>query len=81
MTTVSLQSLNAADKAGFITPLGDIYEHAPWVAEAVLAQRPFASLAALHEAMMAAVRSAPRRARTACSGPPRSAGKATRAGR
>ena len=81
MTTVSLQSLNAADKAGFITPLGDIYEHAPWVAEAVLAQRPFASLAALHEAMMAAVRSAPAEQRTALlKGHPDLAGKAARAG-
>ena len=81
MNTVSLQSLNAADKAGFITPLGDIYEHAPWVAEAVLAQRPFASLAALHEAMMAAVRSAPAEQRTALlKGHPDLAGKAARAG-
>ena len=37
----------AADKAAFVAALGDIFEHAPWVAEAVLAQRPFASLAAL----------------------------------
>ena len=35
MTRVSLASLNAADQAGFVAALGDIYEHAPWVAEAV----------------------------------------------
>ena len=34
MTTVTLQSLNAADKAGFIAAVGDIYEHAPWAASA-----------------------------------------------
>ena len=36
MNTVSLESLNTADKAAFIAALGDIYEHAPWVAQAVL---------------------------------------------
>ena len=35
MTKISLANLNAADKAAFIAALGDIYEHAPWVAEAV----------------------------------------------
>jgi 2-oxo-4-hydroxy-4-carboxy-5-ureidoimidazoline decarboxylase len=81
MTTVSLQSLNAADKAGFIAALGDIYEHAPWVAEAVVGQRPFPTLAALHEAMMAAVRAAPAEQRTALlKGHPDLAGKAARAG-
>ena len=35
MNTVSLESLNASDKAGFVAALGDIYEHAPWVAQAV----------------------------------------------
>jgi 2-oxo-4-hydroxy-4-carboxy-5-ureidoimidazoline decarboxylase len=81
VTTVSLQSLNAADKAGFIAALGDIYEHAPWVAEAVVGKRPFATLAALHEAMMAAVRAAPAEQRTALlKGHPDLAGKAARAG-
>ena len=81
MTTVSLQSLNAADKAGFTAALGDIYEHAPWVAEAVVGQRPFATLAVLHEAMMAAVRAAPAEKRTALlKGHPDLAGKAARAG-
>ena len=81
MTTVSLQSLNAADKAGFVAALGDIYEHAPWVAEAAFERRPFASLAALHEAMTAAVRAAPADQRLAFfKGHPDLAGKAVRAG-
>ena len=54
MTTVSLSHLNSAGKADFVAALGDIYEQAPWVAEAVHGKRPFASLNALHEAMTAA---------------------------
>ena len=61
MTTISLESLNAGDAASFVAALGDIYEHAPWVAQAVYAKRPFATLAALHDAMMSAVRAAPPR--------------------
>jgi 2-oxo-4-hydroxy-4-carboxy-5-ureidoimidazoline decarboxylase len=81
MTTVSLQSLNAADKAGFIAALGDTYENAPWVAEAVVGRRPFATLAALHEAMTSAVRAAPGDQRLALiKGHPDLAGKAARAG-
>ena len=81
MTKISLANLNAADKAAFVAALGDIYEHAPWVAEAVHGQRPFASLNALHEAMTAAVRSASVEERVALlKGHPDLAGKAARAG-
>ena len=79
--TVALQSLNAADPAGFLAALGDIYEHAPWVAQAVCGQRPFASLAALHETMTAAVRAAPPDRRLELiRAHPDLAGKAARAG-
>ena len=81
MTTVSLQSLNTVDKAGFIAALGDVYEHAPWVAEAAFSRRPFATLAGLHDAMMAAVRAVPADRRLALiTGHPDLAGKAARAG-
>jgi len=81
VTAVSLSSLNAATKAELVAALGDIYEHAPWVAEAVSARRPFASLAALHEAMIAAVRAAPAEQRLALiKGHPDLAGKTARAG-
>ena len=81
MKTVSLQSLNEADAAGFIAALEGIYEHAPWVAEAVCGQRPFGTLAALHEAMAAAVREAPpARQLSLINGHPDLAGKAARAG-
>jgi 2-oxo-4-hydroxy-4-carboxy-5-ureidoimidazoline decarboxylase len=81
MTTVSLEELNAADAAGFVAALGDIYEHAPWVAQAVTGARPFATLAALHEAMAAAVRAAaPERQLELIRAHPDLAGKAARAG-
>jgi 2-oxo-4-hydroxy-4-carboxy-5-ureidoimidazoline decarboxylase len=59
VTTVSLETLNTADKAGLVAALGDIYEHSPWVVEAIADRRPFATLAALHDAMTAAVRATP----------------------
>ncbi|MFL6798870.1 MAG: 2-oxo-4-hydroxy-4-carboxy-5-ureidoimidazoline decarboxylase [Xanthobacteraceae bacterium] len=81
MTTVTLQKLNAAEKTAFVDELGEIYEHAPWVAEAAYAQRPFASLNALHEAMTNAVREASAEQRIALlKGHPELAGKAARAG-
>jgi 2-oxo-4-hydroxy-4-carboxy-5-ureidoimidazoline decarboxylase len=81
MTKMALAKLNATDEAGFIATLGDVYEHASWVAQAALKQRPFATLAALHAAMMDAVRGAPPERRLALiKGHPDLAGKAARAG-
>jgi len=58
MTSVTLESLNAMDVPAFVAALGDIFEHAPWVAEAVAGQRPFAKVGDLHAAMVAAVAAA-----------------------
>jgi 2-oxo-4-hydroxy-4-carboxy-5-ureidoimidazoline decarboxylase len=81
MPPVSLATLNTADEKAFVAALGDIYEHAPWVALSALHQRPFASIPALHAAMMAAVRAAPSEQRAALiRGHPDLAGKAARAG-
>jgi 2-oxo-4-hydroxy-4-carboxy-5-ureidoimidazoline decarboxylase len=81
MTTVSLQSLNTADAVSFVAALGDIYEHAPWVAEGIYGRRPFDSLAALHAAMTASVQAASAEHRLALiKGHPDLAGKAARAG-
>jgi 2-oxo-4-hydroxy-4-carboxy-5-ureidoimidazoline decarboxylase len=81
MAKVALGSLDAADEATFVAALGEVYEHAAWVAQAVWRQRPFATLAALHDAMMAAVRAAPAEQRlTLIRGHPDLAGKAARAG-
>jgi len=80
MTKVALASLNAADEAGFMAALGEVYEHAPWVAQAACRQRPFGTIAALHAAMMAAVRAAPADQQLALiKGHPDLAGKAARA--
>jgi 2-oxo-4-hydroxy-4-carboxy-5-ureidoimidazoline decarboxylase len=55
MSQISLESLNTADCDSFIAVLGEVMEHAPWVAEAVYTARPFGSLSALHQAMVDAV--------------------------
>ena len=55
---MTLDELNAMDAGAFNTALAGIFEHSPWVAEAVVAQRPFASVADLHAAMCAAVAAA-----------------------
>ncbi|MFA6267444.1 MAG: 2-oxo-4-hydroxy-4-carboxy-5-ureidoimidazoline decarboxylase [Pseudolabrys sp.] len=47
----TLDDLNAMPQAAFKDALAPIFENAPWVAEGVAAQRPFASLTALHKAM------------------------------
>ncbi|HTQ82737.1 MAG TPA: 2-oxo-4-hydroxy-4-carboxy-5-ureidoimidazoline decarboxylase [Pseudolabrys sp.] len=81
MTSITLDALNAATAQDFTAALGDIYEHSPWVAETVATRRPFATLAALHEAMIAAVREAPSDTRlTLIRAHPDLAGKAARAG-
>lgn len=54
-----LAEVNQLDRASFVRLLGPVFEHAPWVAEAAFAARPFAGHAALHDAMVAAVARAP----------------------
>jgi OHCU decarboxylase len=56
---VTLDELNALPADEFVARLGGIFEHSPWVAEAVVAARPFASVGQLHAAMCGAVASAP----------------------
>jgi 2-oxo-4-hydroxy-4-carboxy-5-ureidoimidazoline decarboxylase len=55
----TLDALNAMDRTAFVAALGDVFEHAPWVAEAIAGHRPFKTVAALHDAMIGVVRSAP----------------------
>ena len=52
---MTLDELNGLDAAAFVAALAHVFEHSPWVAQAVAAQRPFASVAALHAAMCTAV--------------------------
>jgi 2-oxo-4-hydroxy-4-carboxy-5-ureidoimidazoline decarboxylase len=81
MAQVSLDQLNAADEAGFVAALADVFEHAPWVAEAAHGKRPFATLASLYDALAATVRGAEAGRQLALiKGHPDLAGKAARAG-
>src|SRR5262249_30281767 len=56
MSKISLDQLNRMPAAEFVAALGGIFEHSPWVAEAVVKGRPFATLVALHESMTKTVR-------------------------
>ncbi len=81
ITKLTLDHLNALGAAAFAHALGDVFEHAPWVAEAVVSQRPFAGVSDLHAAMMAAVRAAPPEQQQAfLRGHPELGGKVARAG-
>ena len=60
MSAVLLAEVNALEQARFKALLGAVFEHSPWVAETAWRARPFATVDALHAAMMAAVREAGR---------------------
>ncbi|MGE0348784.1 2-oxo-4-hydroxy-4-carboxy-5-ureidoimidazoline decarboxylase [Hydrogenophaga sp.] len=49
---ITLEQLNHAPLAEAAQMLDGLYEHSPWIAQQALAQRPFASLAALKHAMV-----------------------------
>jgi len=48
---VTLTELNAMPAPAFVTTLGGLFEHSPWVAEGVVAARPFATAQRLLDAM------------------------------
>lgn len=78
---LGLNAVNALDQDDFVAAFGGIFEHSPWVAKSAWAARPFASMAALHGAMMGVVRSAPRATQIAfLRGHPELAGKEAEAG-
>jgi 2-oxo-4-hydroxy-4-carboxy-5-ureidoimidazoline decarboxylase len=78
---IALDTLNTADRSTFMAAIGEVMELAPWVADEAYAKRPFASLAALYQAMTEAVRNAgEERQRALINGHPDLAGKAARAG-
>ena len=47
---MTIEALNALDRARFVETVGWVFEHSPWVAERAWAARPFANLDALHGA-------------------------------
>lgn len=58
MNRLTLDEVNALDDGAFSARFADVAEHSPWVAARVASARPFVSLTALHEAMMAVIRAA-----------------------
>lgn len=57
----SLTELNARDEAGFVDVCGPLFEHSPWIAARTWQRRPFPTLAALHEELVATVQQATRK--------------------
>ena len=55
---MTVRELNDKDRGGFVEAVGWVFENSPWVAERAWDRRPFASIDALHDAMVAAVAAA-----------------------
>jgi len=56
---MTLAELNALGRDAFVAALGHVAENSPWVAERAADARPFADVAALEAAMVAAIDGAP----------------------
>ena len=81
MSMLALERINAMTPQAFLGVLGGVFEHSPWIAEVAFTARPFASVAALHEAMVNAVKRAPRERQLALlNAHPELAGKEAQAG-
>lgn len=77
----TLDEINQSDRADVVAALGAVFEHAPWVAQAIAGQRPFATVEALLAAMRGAVEAAPEAARLELlTNHPELAGRAARDG-
>src|SRR5258707_1674513 len=78
---LTLLELNESPREAFVAAVGDVFEHAAWVAEGAAGGRPYPTVAALHEGMMAAVRAASPELQLAfLRGHPELGGKVARAG-
>ncbi|MDB5730234.1 MAG: decarboxylase, partial [Variovorax sp.] len=78
---LDLDAINTLERDTFVAALGSTFEHSPWVAEGAWTARPFASVDALHTAMVEVVRNAPHATQVAflCAHP-ELAGKEAQAG-
>ena len=56
---MTLGDINALDRRAFVERLGGIVEHSPWIADEAWPGRPFASVDALHAALVARLMAAP----------------------
>ena len=78
---LTLPDVNRMSAPEFRRALGSVFEHSPWIAERARAARPFASLEALHAAMVRVVRGASREEQLVLlRAHPDLAGRAARAG-
>jgi 2-oxo-4-hydroxy-4-carboxy-5-ureidoimidazoline decarboxylase len=57
---VALEEPSSLGKSDFVARFGGVFEHSPWVAERAWQRRPFASVDALHRAMLSAMDAASR---------------------
>ena len=55
-----LAELNARSEAGFVAVCGPLFEHSPWIAARTWQRRPFPTLTALHEELLATIQQANR---------------------
>jgi 2-oxo-4-hydroxy-4-carboxy-5-ureidoimidazoline decarboxylase len=79
---MTIEQLNAADRADFVTAVGFAFEDSPWIAEEAWSMRPFSSVDALHGAMIAVVeRASPERRLALVRAHPDLAGRLARQGR
>lgn len=62
---MNLEAINLLSKQAFVEQVGWVFEHSPWIAEQAWAQRPWASLEALHQSLVQVVRQAPKEAQLA----------------
>jgi 2-oxo-4-hydroxy-4-carboxy-5-ureidoimidazoline decarboxylase len=53
---ITIEKINESSREQFVELLGDIFEHSPWIANSAYGARPFASVDALHTAMINVVR-------------------------
>lgn len=58
LAAMTLNELSALPQTDFARALGGIFEHSPWIPERAWAARPFASVQALHQAMVEVVQRA-----------------------
>jgi OHCU decarboxylase len=82
MRGMTIAELNGLDRDAFVATVGFAFEHSPWIAQAAWSRRPFASVDALHAAMLAVLDAAPDERNTALiAAHPDLAGKVAREGR
>ncbi|MCA1599542.1 MAG: 2-oxo-4-hydroxy-4-carboxy-5-ureidoimidazoline decarboxylase [Chloroflexi bacterium] len=56
---LTIDEINALDRASFVAALGPVFEGPPWIVERAWEERPFADLMRLHERLRAVMDAAP----------------------